>query len=242
MAFNYFEDCKAAVKSMLYPDLQPGKILPEGKLEQFVDMMLVARDEWRNNVNRDALIRELKSEIDIGFSENYIKAVELGDERDHIEWLPKEKSKIKWKHWNRYKTYLQRKQPLSQVTNHDISTDDILSNLENPNRPGKWDTRGLVVGRVQMGKTSNYIGLVNKAFDAGYKRIIVLMSEYTKSALVLGAGGFIGSHMVKKLRSEGYWVRGVDLKRPEFSKTEANEFIQGDLRDVLRNLARLHEA
>ena len=57
------------------------------------------------------------------------------------------------------------------------------------------------------------------------------MSEYTKTALVLGAGGFIGSHMVKQLRSEGYWVRGVDLKRPEFSDTEANEFIQGDLRD-----------
>ena len=58
------------------------------------------------------------------------------------------------------------------------------------------------------------------------------MSEYKKTALVLGAGGFIGSHMVKRLRSEGYWVRGVDLKRPEFSETEANEFIQGDLRDV----------
>ena len=58
------------------------------------------------------------------------------------------------------------------------------------------------------------------------------MSEYKKTALVLGAGGFIGSHMVKRLRSEGYWVRGVDLKRPEFSETEANEFVQGDLRDV----------
>ena len=57
------------------------------------------------------------------------------------------------------------------------------------------------------------------------------MSEYQKTALVLGAGGFIGSHMVKRLRSEGYWVRGVDLKRPEFSPTEANEFIQGDLTD-----------
>ena len=58
------------------------------------------------------------------------------------------------------------------------------------------------------------------------------MSEYKKTALVLGAGGFIGSHMVKRLRSEGYWVRGVDLKYPEFSATAANEFIQGDLRDV----------
>ena len=58
------------------------------------------------------------------------------------------------------------------------------------------------------------------------------MSEYTKTALVLGAGGFIGSHMVKRLRSEGYWVRGVDLKYPEFSLSEANEFVRGDLRDV----------
>ena len=58
------------------------------------------------------------------------------------------------------------------------------------------------------------------------------MSEYSKTALVLGAGGFIGSHMVKRLRSEGYWVRGVDLKNPEFTSTEANEFIQGDLREV----------
>ena len=58
------------------------------------------------------------------------------------------------------------------------------------------------------------------------------MSEHQKTALVLGAGGFIGSHMVRRLRSEGYWVRGVDLKHPEFSKTEAHEFVQGDLRDM----------
>ena len=66
------------------------------------------------------------------------------------------------------------------------------------------------------------------------------MGNYKKTALVLGAGGFIGSHMVKRLRSEGYWVRGVDLKRPEFSETEAHEFIRGDLRcpDVVRRCIR----
>ena len=52
-----------------------------------------------------------------------------------------------------------------------------------------------------------------------------------KTALVLGAGGFIGSHMVKRLKKDGYWVRGVDLKYPEFSMTEADEFITRDLRD-----------
>ena len=52
-----------------------------------------------------------------------------------------------------------------------------------------------------------------------------------KRALVLGAGGFIGHHMVSRLKSEGYYVRGVDLKYPEFSKTFADEFYIGDLRD-----------
>ena len=52
-----------------------------------------------------------------------------------------------------------------------------------------------------------------------------------KIALVMGAGGFIGSHLVKRLKKEGYWVRGVDLKYPEFSKTEADDFVIGDLRD-----------
>ena len=53
-----------------------------------------------------------------------------------------------------------------------------------------------------------------------------------KKALVCGAGGFIGSHMVRRLRSEGYWVRGVDQKYPEFSQTEAHDFVKGDLREV----------
>src|SRR5579859_1699519 len=53
-----------------------------------------------------------------------------------------------------------------------------------------------------------------------------------RTALVCGAGGFIGSHMVKRLKQEGYWVRGVDLKRPEFGCSAADEFVVRDLRDV----------
>lgn len=46
-----------------------------------------------------------------------------------------------------------------------------------------------------------------------------------------GAGGFIGSHLVRRLKSEGFWVRGADLKYPEFSNTAADDFVLGDLRD-----------
>lgn len=52
-----------------------------------------------------------------------------------------------------------------------------------------------------------------------------------KRVVVAGAGGFIGGHLVKRLKADGLWVRGVDLKRPEFSATHADEFIVGDLRD-----------
>ena len=52
-----------------------------------------------------------------------------------------------------------------------------------------------------------------------------------KRTLVNGAGGFIGGHMVKRLKAEGYWVRAVDLERNEFATPPADEFIIGDLRD-----------
>ncbi len=56
-------------------------------------------------------------------------------------------------------------------------------------------------------------------------------NSYSKRALVTGAGGFIGHHLVKRLKSLGYWVTGVDLKWPEFEHTDADNFVIGDLRD-----------
>ena len=53
-----------------------------------------------------------------------------------------------------------------------------------------------------------------------------------KRAVVCGAGGFIGAHLVKRLKAEGMWVRGVDLKFPEYAETAADDFIEGDLRDI----------
>jgi nucleoside-diphosphate-sugar epimerase len=65
-----------------------------------------------------------------------------------------------------------------------------------------------------------------------WKHLIYLKGgDILKRVLVNGAGGFIASHLVKRLKSEGYWVRGADIKRPEYSATAADEFVVGDLRD-----------
>lgn len=58
------------------------------------------------------------------------------------------------------------------------------------------------------------------------------MTGQRRTALVLGAGGFIGHHLVAALKKEGMWVRGVDLKYPEFEPTAADDFMIGDLRDL----------
>ena len=99
----------------------------------------------------------------------------LFDDTNHIEWLNERRGEIDWKFWNRYRHYLEHQNTPPQVVRKlDAVTDNILRKLEQPSRPGPWDTRGLVVGQVQSGKTSNYTGLICKAADAGYKLIVVL--------------------------------------------------------------------
>ena len=90
-------------------------------------------------------------------------------------WLDKEKGSIPWKYWNRYRTHLLSLGWAPTVVDSvDLITDQTLSHLNSPAQQGQWDRRGMVVGHVQSGKTSNYIGLICKAADAGYKVIIVL--------------------------------------------------------------------
>ncbi len=100
----------------------------------------------------------------------------LVDPAGHEAWLGERRAQGSWEYWDRYRLYLEDVQqyPRAVVLRLDDVTDSILSKLEDPRRKGPWDRRGLVVGQVQSGKTSNYTGLVCKAADAGYKLIVVL--------------------------------------------------------------------
>ena len=86
-------------------------------------------------------------------------------EEDHLAWLPEHKSEIQWQFWRRYLRWLEAEEgwPKSVLQGLDDVTDTILERLENPQRSGTWDRRGMVVGHVQSGKTANYTGTICKA-------------------------------------------------------------------------------
>ena len=122
-------------------------------------------------------LEQLVSELMHLFSISAEKGSALDDlHEDHVAWLPDKRAKIDWRFWSRYVTYMERDfgMPPEVMNNLHELTDMVLERLEDPTRPGKWDRRGMVVGSVQSGKTANYIGLINKALDAGYKLIVVL--------------------------------------------------------------------
>jgi hypothetical protein len=99
----------------------------------------------------------------------------LSDAAGHIDWLGGV-DRQEWKFWPRLERYLRRVDELepAKVLELDRSTDKTLELLESPQREGRWDRRGLVVGHVQSGKTSHYTALAAKALDAGYQIIVIL--------------------------------------------------------------------
>lgn len=119
------------------------------------------------------LCEELEARYAV-FSGQY-RILDAEEDKKRIPWIKNAKAEISWNFWNRYKMFLEQKNYAPDTLNKmDNLTDDILDRLKQPGNSIPFDKRGLIVGHVQSGKTGNYIGLICKAADAGYKLIIVL--------------------------------------------------------------------
>ncbi len=167
----------------------------------------------------------------------------LGSDDDHRAWLPAKSGTIAWRFWQRYRLFLQNWLPESAIDSIDEVTTDVLARLEDPERAGFWDRRGLVAGHVQSGKTANYCGLICKAADAGYKVIIVLagihnsLRSQTQIRIDEGFLGFMSEPGTGD-RTQTFRPTGVGLidnsvrantgtnrtERGDFSRQVANQF------------------
>lgn len=136
------------------------------------------KPEWEDNTELlsqedvlPALVERYKQQ------ESYVRPVGRAIEDDETKhWLDGAKSRIKWHYSGLYERYLRetKKWGWDTVESMGMDTDGILDLMANPREEGEFDRRGLVIANVQSGKTANYIGLIAKAADAGYRFIIVL--------------------------------------------------------------------
>lgn len=158
-------------------------------------------------LDRDSLIREVQSIYNIRLDDFSI--IEARRE----PWISDRKAGISWNFWNRYRDYLSVEKNFSDtvINQTDRLTDRIVDGLFDPAVNGIIDKKGLVVGQVQSGKTSNYTGLICKAADAGYKLIIVLagvhnnLRSQTQLRLDEGFLGFDTQHE-RAFRENNLWI------------------------------------
>jgi len=155
-------------------------------------------------------------------------------------WLATRKASIDWFFWNRYSDYLKSrlKRPPGAVQALDRISDRILDLLGDPENPGAWTRRGLVMGEVQSGKTSTYTGLICKASDAGFRLVILvagtteLLRKQTQERLDEGFVGRDSSRFLSK--SAASKVIGVgDFNRVRFPGVFTS--IEGDFNSTLMN-------
>lgn len=152
------------------------------------------------------LFEILRADFSIGKGEITVMSDDINP------WLSEEKVNINFELWNRYKLYMQTNDPSFPVNDLDDFTDKILDRCVNPKDNSSWDRRGMVVGHVQSGKTSNYVGLINKATDAGYKVIIVIagtISSLRRQTQERIDAGFIGRSSSAFIRENENRLIGV---------------------------------
>lgn len=129
------------------------------------------------DTEKEEVIRELQSRLAVRIDRGACVR-----EENHTPWYNAAKASIMPAFWNRYRLYLQREQGWNAklLDELDRFTDEIMDLLGNPKLAKGFQRRGLCIGDVQSGKTSNYIGLINKAADAGYRVIILLTGVIEK--------------------------------------------------------------
>ncbi|GAA4234945.1 Z1 domain-containing protein [Postechiella marina] len=173
--------------------------ITEEKINEIIDRVSVMHEAVGETIDRASLFEQLVSDYSVG-------AGSISYMDDDIEpWLNEEKVNIEFELWERYKMYLKAKDPSFPIPSLDDFTDKILDKCVNPKQKGSWDRRGMVVGHVQSGKTSNYVGLINKATDAGYKLIIVIagtISSLRRQTQERIDAGYVGRDSSAYLRNK----------------------------------------
>lgn len=166
-------------------------------------------------------------------------------------WLSSRKSKINPYYWNRYYQYLLMDKGWEKPVIDKLGnvSDEILDLCGNPAEDGRWKRKGLILGDIQSGKTSNYLALCNKAADAGYRIIILLtgtiesLRKQTQERVDAGFVGLNSRNVLKKNPEKKYiGVGNVDSNRTAYQFTDVlSDFSSAKLQSLNFTIKGLQE-
>ena len=216
-------------------------------------------DDIKNAIEEVAKLMPMeeneKSYVEKQLQSSYKVRMDMGNsvinDVTYHPWIASRKAKINFYYWNRYYKYLEVDQgwktevidTLGQVS------DDILDLCGNPAEEGRWKRKGLVLGDIQSGKTSNYLALCNKAADAGYKIIILLtgtiegLRKQTQERVDAGFVGLNSRNVLKKNPEKKYvGVGSIDSNRTAYQFTDVlSDFSSAKLQSLNFTIKGLNE-
>ena len=216
-------DSQKKIMSTVLVQINPGTIVDEQMISTLVNancLMLPITDPSLPPLTEDEkneVIAELQTRLAIRMDRGACVK-----EKNHVPWYYAAKAKLPTHFWDRYRTYLFRDAGFNSdvVDSLDASTDEMMDLLSNPKADFDFQRRGLVIGDVQSGKTSNYIALMNKAADAGY-RIIILLSGTIEKLRRQTQGrvdeGFVGLDSTAFIRDRNNILLGVGSIDPSIN-------------------------
>ncbi len=216
-------------------------------MEHLENLIISIRNLLLTNVDTSVAINPDEIDKVIGLCEQYLPNPLSEEEKEYVKftihsqftidlankgtvlgnpdvkrWLDNAKTDIEWTYWKAFRDYLANDQGRAEIIidENEKIIDNILDYSGDPRLEGSWSRKGLVMGNVQSGKTQNYLGLINKAMDAGYKIIIVLgghmndLRKQTQERVDEGVIGRESAHIVQA--NLGIQNRiGVGKYRPE---------------------------
>lgn len=234
------------------------------QLERMLKSQLVGESVTEEMVNNNLTLlagmfgQHLTSEDLVGITQRIQAAMGISMDRGtvlaaegHEPWVKQQRGQIDWHRWTAYQDWMVNEKGISPrvVKDMGVLTDDILDLVGDPHRSGAWNRVGLVLGDVQSGKTGTYLGLFNKAIDAGYRLIVVLgghtgyLRQQTQKRVDEGVVGMSkpmpGSKLGTDASPENYVGIGVN-NRELVGRVAARTSVWSDFNSATQQTTLIH--
>lgn len=210
-----------AITGAIIADENSSSVIESEKIEDFIGRyaQMMQLEFTQDQFNQISFV--IGNRFDVG----QIDQATIINSKEVARWFDDAKTEFDWEYWQAYKSLLlSQERTVDVIDENEKVIDNILDLSGDPRIPGKWNRRGLVMGNVQSGKTQNYLGLINKAMDCGYRIIILLgggnsndLRKQTQSRVDEGIIGRKSRHLIQPGEGINPQIGVGKYRNPDYS-------------------------